>query len=97
MSIFLSKSDVVLIFQILHLDYCSVVWHNCNVVLTSTVECIQKYALSVILKKTSRSDTKEMCSQLSVCQHHFSCAGKVAINDPKYHILWVWIVVERLK
>ena len=49
-----------------HLDYCSVVWHNCGVVLTSGVERIQNYALRVILKKTSRSDTKEMRSQLSL-------------------------------
>ena len=54
-----------LCFLILHLDYCSVVWHNCSVVLTSVFECIQNYALSVILKKASRSDTKEMRSQLS--------------------------------
>ena len=44
----------------------SVAKYNCGVVLTSRVEHIQKHALRVILKKTSRSDTKEMRSQLSL-------------------------------
>ena len=59
------RKMLYLSFLIPHLGYCSVVWHNCGVVLPSRVECIQNYALSVILKKPSRSDTKEMCSQLS--------------------------------
>ena len=37
-------------FIIPHLDYCSVVWHNCGTVLTSRVEQIQSYALRVILE-----------------------------------------------
>ena len=49
-----------------HLDYCSVVWHICGVVQTTRVEHIQNYAIRVILKKTSRSNTKEMHSQLSL-------------------------------
>ena len=69
MFIFLSKSGRCCTypsFVIPHLDYCSVVWHNCGVVQTTRAECIQNYALRVFLKKTSRSDTKEMCSQLSL-------------------------------
>ena len=52
------RKMLYLSFLIPHLGYCSVVWHNCGVVLTSRVECIQNYALSVILKKPSRSDTR---------------------------------------
>ena len=50
-------------FVIPHLDYCSTVWHNCGAVLTGRVERIQNYALRVILKKPSRSDTMEMRRQ----------------------------------
>ena len=53
-------------FIIPHLDYCSVVWHNCGTVLTSRVEEIQNYALRVILKKPPRSNTKEMRRQLGL-------------------------------
>ena len=53
-------------FVISHLDYCSVVLQICGAVLTSRVERIQNYALRVSLKKTSRSDTKEMRSQLGL-------------------------------
>ena len=53
-------------FVIPHLDYCSVVWHNCGVILTSRVERIQNYALRVILKKPPRNDTKEMRSQMGL-------------------------------
>ena len=50
-------------FIIPHLDYCSTVWHNCGAVRTGRVERIQNYALRVILKKPSRSDTMEMRRQ----------------------------------
>ena len=56
-------------FVIPHLDYCSTVWHNCGAVLTGRVERIQNYALRVILKKPSRSDTMEMRRQAGLHMH----------------------------
>ena len=47
-----------------HLEYCSVVWHNCGATLTKRMERVQNYALHITLNKPLRSSTEEMHSQL---------------------------------
>ena len=60
------RRTLYLSFVLPHLEYCSVVWHNCGATLTKRVEHVQNYALRIILNKPPRSSTEEIRSQLSL-------------------------------
>ena len=47
-----------------HLDYCSVVWHSCSQALTHSIECIQNYAMRVILSKPPGTPSAPLRSRL---------------------------------
>ena len=50
----------LLCFILLNLDYCSVVWNSCGVVLSNKIERIQNYALRTIFPKPPRMSSAEL-------------------------------------
>ena len=47
-------------FVLPHVDYCSVVWNHCGVILRDRVERIQKYALRIIHGKPPRTSSEPL-------------------------------------
>ena len=47
-------------FVLPHVDYCSVVWNHCGVILRDHVERIQKYALRIIHGKPPRTSSEPL-------------------------------------
>ena len=47
-------------FVLPNLDYCSVVWNSCGVVLSNKIERIQNYALRIIFQKPPRRSSAEL-------------------------------------
>ena len=47
-------------FVLPNLDYCSVVWNSCGVMLSNKLEQIQNYALRLILRKPPRTSSAEL-------------------------------------
>ena len=47
-----------------HLEYCSVVWNNCGVILANQVERVQNYAMRLILCKSPRTSSDYLRQQL---------------------------------
>ena len=55
-----NSNSSVLTFVLPHVDYCSVVWNHCGVVLRDRVERIQKYALRIIHGKPPRTSSEPL-------------------------------------
>ena len=47
-------------FVLPHVDYCSIVWNHCGVMLRDRVERIQKYALRIIHRKPPRTSSEPL-------------------------------------
>ena len=48
-----------------HLDYCSVLWHECGSVVTQKIERIQNYAFRIITSSPSRTPSDDFRRQLN--------------------------------
>ena len=51
-------------FVLPHVDYCSIVWNHCGVMLRDNVERIQKYALRIIHRKPPRASSEPLLRTL---------------------------------
>ena len=51
-------------FVLPHVDYCSIVWNHCGVMLRDRVERIQKYALRIIHGKPPRASSEPLLRAL---------------------------------
>ena len=47
-------------FVLPHLDYCSTVWHSYDVTLTQKIECVQNYALHIIIHQPPGTSSMEL-------------------------------------
>ena len=47
-----------------HLDYCSVVWHECSKELSQTLERVQNYGMRLILSKAPRTPSEDLRQEL---------------------------------
>ena len=49
---------------LLHVDYCSIVWNHCDVMLRDRMERIQKYTLRIIHGKPPRASSEPLLKAL---------------------------------